>query len=113
MKYAFLNTILICLAVQLVAQENGEEFYPRDEPYPAPVSYYDCNPRRCVQQDSWLQDVNGDTRLDIITKKRTIRSNSGRLKIKTYVRLMQEDGTFKKSRKTLVDEKDYQMQKLR
>ncbi len=224
MKYTLIKICLLIFTLQLTAQESGSEYYPKDEPYPAPVSYanlteeeaafialfedknvgnlhvyssksaspdvnyfykgqpvppalkdilpeklalltylkgsephavasipgeaeelyllripggdwdnqislyamnggqlekletlayYDCNARRCLQQDSWLQDVNGDTRLDIITRQRKIRQNNARVKYKTTVLLMQEDGTFRKSRKTDIAEKDYQMHKLR
>lgn len=73
------------------------------------LAYYDCNQARCVQQDSWLQDLNGDTLLDIITKNRTIRKN-GTSKTKTTVFLMTDKGTFKKSRQTQIEEADYIMQ---
>lgn len=75
------------------------------------LAFYDCNDSRCIQQDSWLQDLNGDTLLDIITKKQITRKN-GKTKTKTYVYLMTDKSTFKKSGKVNIEEGDYLLKDL-
>lgn len=92
--------------IAIYAMDNGEltELHT--------LASYTCNKAgRCIQQDSWLQDLNGDTLLDIITKKRTTRKN-GKSKVKTSVYLMTDKGVFKKARKMEIEEGDYKFQEL-
>ncbi len=70
------------------------------------LAYYQCKDIRCIQQDSWIQDVNGDARLDIITKRKVTRPN-GKEQVKTKVYFMNTDGNFKRTRKANITEKNY------
>ena len=73
------------------------------------LAYRKCNSLRCVQQDSWLQDVNGDGLLDIIQKKQVTRGYSV-ARSKTKVFLMEPDGSFKRTKPTMIDQTDYQVE---
>ncbi len=74
------------------------------------LATYACKRTRCVQMDSWIQDVNGDTRLDVIQVKKTTRANGKKVKIEKVLYLMNDKGVFKKSNDDQVDFSDYQVQ---
>ena len=70
------------------------------------LAYYQCSNSRCEQQDSWVQDVDGDARLDIITKKK-ITNRKGKEQVSARVYLMKTDGTFRRTKNINIEEKDY------
>ncbi|MBI1228294.1 MAG: hypothetical protein GC192_23875 [Bacteroidetes bacterium] len=74
------------------------------------LATYDCTRNHCVQVDSWIQDVNGDTRLDVVQVKRTTRDNGKKVKIDKTVYLMDDNGLFKKSKYNELDFANYQVQ---
>lgn len=76
-----------------------------------PLANHDCNSKRCLQLDSWLIDLNGDTQLDLIQKRRVMRSNK-KVKQKTFVYLMQQDGTFKRTKAENYKTRPYSMAPL-
>ena len=65
---------------------------------------YSCNGSSCTQMDSWIRDIDGDTRLDVIQKKK--RPN-GKTVMKVYMQT--DDGRFKRTRRAL-DPVQYPMQ---
>lgn len=71
------------------------------------LATYGCKRNHCVQVDSWIQDVNGDTRLDVIQVKKTIRDVGKKVKIEKTVYLMDDNGLFKKSKYDGIDYADY------
>lgn len=76
------------------------------------LAYYECKRNRCVQMDSWIQDVNGDTRLDLIQVKKTVRANGQKVRIDKAVYLMDQRGFFKKSKDTSVNFDNYKLQEM-
>ena len=77
------------------------------------LAYQDCNNNRCVQLDSWLQDVNGDTRLDIIQKRKVTKKRSGKTVVKPTIYLMGQEGKFHKTKNLgMVNLNDYIMEDL-
>ena len=81
------------------------------EPKKTLAYYYEKGGRK-FQMDSWMQDVNGDTRLDLIQKKEIKDRNGNVVKEKTKVFLKKKNGKFKRSRKTKVKKSDYIMQTI-
>jgi len=61
-----------------------------------------CDKSGCKQMDSWLQDIDGDTRIDIIQK---VMNQKGEMNTKTY--RIQRDGSLKMDEKLTIDETDY------
>jgi len=59
------------------------------------------------QMDTWIQDVDGDTLLDLIQKERKIAKNGKSRRVKTKVFLQQRDGSFQLSDNTNVNTNDY------
>lgn len=76
------------------------------------LASYSCKRNHCTQVDSWIQDVNGDTRLDIVQIKKTTRKNGMKVRIDKVVYLMDNNGLLKKSNGQMVDFSDYQTQNL-
>ena len=68
----------------------------------------------CQQTDSWIQDVDGDTRLDIIQKRGTVRDGSV-MRERTMVYRQFEDGSFRRDRslEREVDADSYRMEMMR
>ena len=72
----------------------------------------DCKDNgRCTQVDSWIQDVDGDTRLDVIQRRAKMRDGQSK-KIKTTVYMLDRSGNFRKSRSVDIDENSYMMEKM-
>ena len=66
---------------------------------------YNCDGGACTQMDSWIRDIDGDTRLDVIQK---IKKGDGPTTMRVY---MQTDGgTFKRDRKANLDPVLYPLQ---
>ncbi len=59
------------------------------------------------QMDTWIQDVDGDTLLDLIQRKRTTSENGVSDEVITKVLLQQPDGSFQVSNDTGVNSADY------
>jgi len=59
------------------------------------------------QRDTWIQDVDGDTLLDLIQKERKINRSGKSKKVKTKIYLQQRDGTFELSNNTNVNSDNY------
>ncbi|MEZ4953050.1 MAG: hypothetical protein R2825_05695 [Saprospiraceae bacterium] len=76
-----------------------------------PLASYQCQDGKCTQLDSWIQDINGDTRLDIIQVAKLTGKN-GKEKISSKVYLMDQEGHLIKSKNTKIDLDDYPMQSL-
>lgn len=59
------------------------------------ASYY-CSTTSCWQMDSWLQDFDGDTRLDILQKARVVQFTLMDAPIDEYTQVLRQkkDGTF-------------------
>ena len=68
----------------------------------------------CQQTDSWIQDVDGDTRLDVIQKMGTVRDGEVRRE-RMRVYQQREDGSFRRNRslEREVDGTTYQMELLK
>lgn len=75
------------------------------------LAYLRCKESGCRQMDSWLQDIDGDTRIDIIQKRAKTKTANGRTKVKTTTYRIQRDGSLKKDKKLAIDEADYIMEK--
>ncbi|MFK8007564.1 MAG: hypothetical protein AB8H03_14390 [Saprospiraceae bacterium] len=76
------------------------------------LAYFYRKGNRTFQMDSWIQDLNGDTRLDLIQKKQIKVVNGNILKEQTKVFLQKKNGKFKHSRKTKIETSDYKMQPI-
>lgn len=77
------------------------------------LAYFYKKRNRTFQMDSWVQDLNGDTRLDLIQKKQ-IKNKDGKIvREKTKVFLQKSNGKFKRSRRTKVEKSDYKMQPIK
>lgn len=75
-----------------------------------PLARMQCRSNgKCRQMDSWIQDVDGDTRLDIIQRTRTLR-NGTESKVKTVVYRQLPDGDYTKNNSLSVDPLDYQFE---
>ncbi len=77
------------------------------------LAIYWCEAGQCLQQDAWLQDLDGDTRFDLIKKVR-IRDKVREKEIGTYnVVLKQlENGEFEPTGTIPVELRDYRMEEL-
>ena len=74
------------------------------------LAYFRKKKKKYHQLDSWLQDLNGDTKLDLIQKKRIMNKDGKILNEKTMVYLQKPNGKFKKSKNTPIEKSDYKMQ---
>lgn len=81
----------------------------------ATLASYWCEENHCRQKDSWLQDFDGNVRLDILTKvKLTDRRKTEEVIEEFYLIQKQlEDGSFVKDSRMDVDVQDYFMQSFR
>lgn len=70
-----------------------------------------CAQQYCYQRDSWIQDVDGDTRLDIITKVRMTDKRRDKTVIEEHHTIYKQlaDGTIVKTTSLDVDIDDYFM----
>ena len=66
---------------------------------------YTCKGDRCTQMDSWIRDIDGDTRLDVIQK---VRKPNGKVRMKVYQQT--DGGRFKRDRSLKMDPVTYPMQ---
>ena len=71
------------------------------------LASHQCINDKCTQTDTWIQDIDGDTRFDFIQKTR--KSNRPN-KVKTKIYSMQIDGTIKKNKDAEIDVIDYKME---
>ena len=76
------------------------------------LAHLKCVESGCRQMDSWLQDVDGDTRLDIIQKTTYIKTGKKNNKERTRIYSIQRNGTVKPAKKLNVEAGDYQMEKM-
>lgn len=78
------------------------------------VARYRCEGGDCMQMDSWLQDLNGDTWLDIIKKVKIWDSEKNNEAIGSYYIILTqlEDGTFAPTGSIPVQLKDYRLENL-
>lgn len=74
------------------------------------LAYFRKKGKKLYQMDSWMQDINGDTRLDLIQKKRTITANGKVMNKKTVVYLQKQNGKFKRTKNSIIEIGDYKMQ---
>lgn len=70
------------------------------------LASYDCTAQNCSQLDSWISDINGDGRLDLV-QKRYHKSNTGKASTQTKVYLLNRQGKFKRNQKIKLKEEDY------
>ncbi len=77
------------------------------------LAYFYSKSGRTFQMDSWMQDVNGDTRLDLIQKKQIKNADKNIIKEKTKVFLQKKNGKFRRSWRTKIEASDYKMQTLK
>lgn len=75
------------------------------------LAYLKCKESGCLQMDSWLQDIDGDTRIDIIQKRAKTKTSNGKVKMKTKTYRIQRDGSLKRDKKLKIEENDYMMEK--
>jgi hypothetical protein len=73
------------------------------------ASYY-CSESRCWQMDSWLQDFDGDTRLDILQKVRVLQFTLMGAPIDEYTQVLRQhkDGSYSPTEKFSIALEDYQ-----
>ncbi len=76
------------------------------------LSFFKKKRKSHVQLDSWIQDINGDTRLDLIQRSRKISENGKIKSVKTKVFLQTYEGTFDVFKKYNIEEEDYIFQDL-
>lgn len=74
------------------------------------LASYHCSDSMCWQMDSWLQDFDGDTRLDILQKARIVQFTLMGAPIDEYVQVLRQnnDGSFSTTEKFSISLKDYQ-----
>lgn len=76
------------------------------------LSSYYCSDTSCWQMDSWLQDFDGDTRLDILQKARVVQYTLMDAPIDEYTQVLrqQKDGTFYQTNDFSIELGDYDLQ---
>lgn len=74
------------------------------------LASYDCKAQNCSQLDSWISDLNGDGRLDLV-QKRYRKSKNGKESTHTSVYLLTRQGKFKRTQKIKLKEEDYSLLK--
>ncbi|WP_020539206.1 hypothetical protein [Lewinella cohaerens] len=72
------------------------------------ANYY-CSESMCWQMDSWLQDFDGDTRLDILQKARVVQFTLMGAPVDEYTQVLRqnEDGTFSPTEQFSIALKNY------
>jgi hypothetical protein len=73
------------------------------------LAYHTCKGNRCIQVDSWIQDLDGDTWLDLIQKRKVSRKNGQKVTVKSRLFLMNQEGRLQKSDFDRVDFSDFPM----
>lgn len=71
------------------------------------LAAFQCEPGSCVQIDSWISDFNGDTRLDLLQKTKSI--SNGKEKVDAQLFLLDENGHYKKNDQIDLRERSYIM----
>ncbi len=77
------------------------------------LAFISCDKKGCEQMDSWLQDIDGDTKLDIIQKTQTTTKGGKVKKAKTHVLSLDKNGLFRKNKKLDIDVYNYRIEKLK
>lgn len=78
------------------------------------IAYFKTkNNKKYFQLDTWIQDLNGDTYLDLIQRYRKITKSGKIMKVKTKVFLLSPNGSFNTSKEYEIEEGDYQFQDLK
>lgn len=75
------------------------------------LAYRYAKKDKIYQLDSWLQDMNGDGKIDLVQRKKT-KKEGKKSKIKTTIYLMQSDGTYKKAKKMKIDRDHFRMHRF-
>jgi hypothetical protein len=76
------------------------------------LAFVYCDKKGCMQMDSWIQDVDGDTELDIIQTSQVTTRNGKVKEPKTVVLSMDKNGLFRKNKKANIDENDYRLEPI-
>ncbi len=73
------------------------------------LASYHCSESMCWQMDSWLQDFDGDTRLDILQKARFVQFTLMGAPIDVYTQVLRQnnDGSFSPTEKFSITLDDY------
>lgn len=73
------------------------------------LASYHCSESMCWQMDSWLQDFDGDTRLDILQKARVVQFTLMGAPIDEYTQVLRQnsDGSYSPTEKFSIALKDY------
>lgn len=73
------------------------------------LASYHCSESMCWQMDSWLQDFDGDTRLDILQKARVVQFTLLGAPIDEYTQVLRQnkDGSFSPTENFSIALKDY------
>lgn len=73
------------------------------------LASYHCSESMCWQMDSWLQDFDGDTRLDILQKARIVQFTLMGAPIDEYTQILRQnsDGSFSPTEKFSITLDDY------
>jgi hypothetical protein len=79
--------------------------------YKSTLATYWCGESYCLQKDSWMQDFDGDVRLDILTKVKMTDDRRKNQVIEEYYTIMQqtENGALISNSQMDVDVNDYFM----
>ncbi|MEM1120511.1 MAG: hypothetical protein AAGJ18_08670 [Bacteroidota bacterium] len=76
------------------------------------LAYTKCRGKNCEQLDSWIRDIDGDTNLDIVQKKASLRR--GKVNESTVQTFSIDDrGVFRKTDELAIDAGDYQLEKMK
>ncbi|RME92976.1 MAG: hypothetical protein D6772_16345 [Bacteroidetes bacterium] len=75
------------------------------------LATYHCGDGLCIQTDSWLQDFDGDTRLDILQKSRLMQYTLRHRPTDVYTQVLrqQKDGTYIVTKQYDIDLNDYDL----
>jgi hypothetical protein len=73
------------------------------------LSSHSCNNSTCWQTDSWIQDFDGDTRLDILQKVRVLQFTLMNAPVEEYSQVLRQDksGRFVVTKEVNIDLSDY------
>lgn len=72
------------------------------------LASYNCKAKNCTQLDTWISDLNGDGRLDLV-QKRYRKSKNGKESTQTNVYLLNRQGKFKRTQKIKLKVEDYSL----
>lgn len=78
------------------------------------LALYDCKNQKCLQMDSWLQDFDGDTRIDILQKAAVDQAIFPQNQENEFAQLLRqgEDGFFEEVKSMSIDMSDYRLENL-